>query len=95
MAAQGVNVNCNPEGIPNISATTFRIYWRACVDLNSIEVVNRPIVWCKFGNCCEEVYILCIDATGGVEVVSHWSQPLTLDRCQDEPGRECIPAMCD
>ncbi len=34
-------------------------------------------------------------SVGNIEIVSYRRQRLTSTRCQDEPGRECIPAMCD
>ncbi len=89
-ATKGENVNCDQDGF-----MTTRIYWRPCVDLNSIEIPNRPIVWCKFGNCCEEWYKLCKTPEGGFQVLDHGIRLLSTDRCKDEPGRFCIPAMCD
>ena len=89
-STHGVGVNCNDQFF------TTRIYWKACVDLTSIEVVNRPIVWCKFGNCCMEEYVLCLEPDGFTpRVIDHRIVRLTNDRCKEEPGRFCVPAMCD
>ena len=89
-ATEGTNINCSDNEF-----ITYEIYWKACVDLTSIEIPNRPIVWCKFGNCCLEWYRFCKDQEGEISVIDHGIQRLSDDRCQDEPGRFCVPAMCD
>ncbi len=91
--AQANNYDCQDENDQGI--ITSRIYWKPCVDFSSIEIPNQPIVWCKFGNCCVEWYRMCRDTeTGQVFVLEHGEDRLTTDRCQEEPGRFCVPAFC-
>ena len=88
--SQRRNYNCNNGGV-----LTFKIYWKPCVDFSSIEIPNQPIVWCKFGNCCVEWYRMCRDLeTGQIVIVEHGENQLTTSRCQEEPGRFCVPAFC-